>query len=363
MSLEQETKDISIPELNVDKHVRYFKRCADLLPHHFLEMEASRMTLLQFCIGGLDILSQLETALSKDERNEIIEWIYEQQVVPGNIDNTNNQESNKGYCGFRGGPLISTITPLLKHADADQAKCGLNTTANTANCANLAATYSALATLAMLGDDFSRVNRKGIVETLRTLQKPNGSFIPHPGAVECDMRFLYSACIVSYFLNDWSGVDIDKATDYIKQCTRYDGGVTQEPYQESHGGSYFCAIASLKLMGKLDSLANKRQVLEWGLRRQIGGFQGRVNKPEDILGGHEYIHHGKAAKFVLDCQHPTGGIGKMVSNHPDPLHSYLGLVGLSYSLKHPQLRQVIPHLNLTSQTSERIHSTSVFLKP
>ena len=35
---------------------------------------------------------------------------------------------------------------------------------------------------------------------------------------ESGMRFLYCACAVSYMLNDWSGVDMDMAKDYM-QCT------------------------------------------------------------------------------------------------------------------------------------------------
>ncbi|KAJ1673657.1 geranylgeranyl transferase type-1 subunit beta [Spiromyces aspiralis] len=142
------------------------------------------------------------------------------------------------------------------------------------------------------------------------------------------MRFLYSACIVSYLLNDWRGVDIERATEYILMCTRYDGGITQEPMQESHGGSYFCALASLALMNKLDALEDRRMTLEWGLRRQVGGFQGRVNKPADvcysfwvgsgieILGGHQFVDLEEAARFVLECQHAIGGLGKFKGSLP-----------------------------------------------
>lgn len=34
---------------------------------------------------------------------------------------------------------------------------------------------------------------------------------------ENDMRFIYCACCISYILNDWSGVDIPRVVQYIKE--------------------------------------------------------------------------------------------------------------------------------------------------
>ena len=75
-------------------------------------------------------------------------------------------------------------------------------------------------------------------------------------------------------------MDKARALEYITQSKNYDGGYGQGPWQESHGGSTFCAIASLKLMDLLDEKEHQDTVL-WLLRRQQMGFQGRVNKPED----------------------------------------------------------------------------------
>ena len=50
------------------------------------------------------------------------------------------------------------------------------------------------------------------------------------------------------------------------------------------GGSTFCAVASLSLMGRLDSAFSpqeRRGLGRWCLRRQQTGFQGRPNKPVD----------------------------------------------------------------------------------
>ena len=51
-------------------------------------------------------------------------------------------------------------------------------------------TYSALATLLILGDDLSRVDRASVMEGVRRLQQPDGSFIADVEEErENDMRY------------------------------------------------------------------------------------------------------------------------------------------------------------------------------
>jgi geranylgeranyl transferase type-1 subunit beta len=77
-------------------------------------------------------------------------------------------------------------------------------------------TYTALASLLILGDDLSRVHHSAIIEGLKSLQLPDGSFQPMAYGCESDVRFIYCACCISYMLNDWSGIDQDKAVEYIR---------------------------------------------------------------------------------------------------------------------------------------------------
>ena len=44
---------------------------------------------------------------------------------------------------------------------------------------------------------------------------------------EVDMRFTYCAACIAYFLNDWSGINVDKAVNYIASSQGYDGGIAQ----------------------------------------------------------------------------------------------------------------------------------------
>jgi len=202
-------------------------------------------------------------------------------------------------------------------------------------------TYTALAILAMCGDDFSRVGKDPIIRALRKLQRVDGSFCPVAGDSENDMRFVYCAASVSYMLNDFSGIDIPKVVQYIKNSQSFDAAIGQGPGLESHGGSTYCAIAALKLMGKLDELPRKKELIQWCVERQVSGFQGRINKDADtcysfwigatlsILGAHDLVDFATLRGFNLSCEQPTGGLSKVPGSFPDVLHTYLGLCGLS----------------------------------
>jgi geranylgeranyl transferase type-1 subunit beta len=66
--------------LNVKKHVTYFKRCSEILPSACQSLDSNRMTILFFSLSGLDVLNSLYVI--DDRRNDIIDWIYAQQVTP-----------------------------------------------------------------------------------------------------------------------------------------------------------------------------------------------------------------------------------------------------------------------------------------
>jgi len=203
-------------------------------------------------------------------------------------------------------------------------------------------TYTALAILAICGDDFSRVSKKGIISSLPKLQIPDGSFAPVSGGSENDMRFIFCATIISTILNDFSGMNIDKSVEYILSSQSYDGAIAQYPGQESHGGSTYCAIATLYLLGKLDQLPHKDKLIHWCINRQISGFQGRINKPADtcysfwigatltMLGVYEnLVEYPMLKSFILSCETSYGGFGKQPDAYPDVLHTYLSLCGMS----------------------------------
>lgn len=260
---------------------------------------------------------------------------------------------------------------------------------------HIAMTYSALCLLVILGDDLSRVNRKAILGSLRKLQQEDGCFSSTSDS-ESDMRFLFCACAISTFLNDWSGVDVERARKYIVGAMGFDFGYGQSPGEESHGGSTYCAIASLALMGRLSDLGfpgargikeaagytdgsleteplspQAQGLLHWLVQRQVSGFQGRINKDQDscyswwigatlqMLGFFQTVELVHLKGFILSCQdRATGGFAKHPDHRADALHTYFSICGLAFAgvpgLNKPHcalgitLRAAknLPHLNI-----------------
>ena len=114
------------------RHAKYFLRFLNILPaERMASYESSRMTILFFAISGLDVLGALEHSLSYERRAEIIEWIY----------------SCQADTGFVGSTFLRSDNVILSSKSV-----------------HVAMTYTALASLVILGDDLSRVNRKGLLQ-------------------------------------------------------------------------------------------------------------------------------------------------------------------------------------------------------
>uniref|UniRef100_A0A453DZ87 Prenyltransferase alpha-alpha toroid domain-containing protein n=1 Tax=Aegilops tauschii subsp. strangulata TaxID=200361 RepID=A0A453DZ87_AEGTS len=103
------------------------------------------------------------------------------------------------------------------------------------NGSHLASTYSALATLKIVGYDVLNLDSKVLLLSMKKLQQPDGSFMPTHIGAETDLRFVYCAAAICSMLKDWSGMDKEKAKEYILNCQSYDGGFGMVPGSESHG--------------------------------------------------------------------------------------------------------------------------------
>lgn len=130
------------------------------------------------------------------------------------------------------------------------------------------------------------------------------SFSALPNGGESDLRCVYCAFAISSMLGDWSGIDVERAVAYIRQCEvrlvflsalsfiddthqSYEGGYGQTPDGEALGGTTYCAIAALHLAPSQSAphidAAHRARTIRWLMFNQDvdGGFSGRTNKISD----------------------------------------------------------------------------------
>eukprot|EP01116_Phalansterium_solitarium_P007163 TRINITY_DN19687_c0_g1_i1.p1 TRINITY_DN19687_c0_g1~~TRINITY_DN19687_c0_g1_i1.p1 ORF type:complete len:365 (+),score=39.11 TRINITY_DN19687_c0_g1_i1:65-1096(+) len=315
-----ETEDEA--DIKWKSHEKYLADMLKVLPQPYSSQDAHRLTLIYFIVSSLDLLGKSDKVNKKD----VVDFVYSMQVLPDKDDPDRNFQN----CGFRAGPFFGeSWSPQCEPHSLNQF-----------DQSHLAITYVALALLRICGDDGRMVNRRAITRALRCLQLDDGSFCAVP-ASENDMRFVFCAAAVSHMLDDWSGIDVDRAVNYIVASQSYDGGIGQGPGQESHGGSTYCALAALKLMGRLDALRDRQGLIQWCVERQVSGFQGRINKVADccysfwigasltLLSAYELIDFDCLKNHTAACQHRVGGFAKWPDNYPDVLHTYMALCGLS----------------------------------
>ncbi|XP_028967747.1 geranylgeranyl transferase type-1 subunit beta [Galendromus occidentalis] len=324
-------------ELVRDRHVKFFNRCLKILPSSFEELFDRKPLVAFFCLSGLEILDQVP-----EEKSSFIDWLYSMQFLDAETDTA----------GFLGGFSIADSNITEPHI-FDVPVLGM--------------TYTSLCSLLILGDDLSRVHRKQILNDIKRLQLEDGSFYSQFLDGETDLRLVYCAVSICYILDDFSTIDVDACVRFIKSCLTYEGAVACLPGAEAHGGSSFCAVASLALLGRLEEIRdNRADLVRWCLNRQESGFNGRPNKRVDtcysfwvggtlrILDSFQFADGAMIRDFVCQAQSViTGGFGKWSDASPDPMHSYLALAGLSFIGK-DKLQELFVPLNVTVRTHERL---------
>ncbi|KAG0042437.1 Geranylgeranyl transferase type-1 subunit beta [Gryganskiella cystojenkinii] len=373
-----------------EKHIQYFKRTLQMMPQPYTSMDTHRMMLGMFALSGLELLGVLEETVSEADRKAWIEWVYSQQRVPSDEDT--GDLKNEALYGFGGGPFSGLAFQKSNEMRTNRG-CECDERSTVHDTAHVTMTYTALMTLVLLGDDLSRVAKEPILRSLRRLQGEDGCFIPCVTDQQSDLRFVYSAAALSYLLNDWSGFDQERALKFIRDCNTYEHGFSQSPRQEAHGGTTYCAIATLGLLGgdaikdqkliaaeyaarerknEIQELSLEEQLArsgyvdkegtrKWCIQRQTTGFQGRTNKPTDtcysfwvggalaILGSYDLVNFEYNRGYLMETQHPgLGGFGKWPDMFPDVMHSYMGLAGLSL-MGEPGLQPLNPLLSASTR--------------
>ncbi|KAF2429855.1 terpenoid cyclases/Protein prenyltransferase [Tothia fuscella] len=257
---------------NKPRHVKYWLRCLKTyLPQQYQSTDSNRTMLAFFTLAALDLLDSLKPNTTPEEREQYIDWVYLCQHPDG------------GFRGFPGSDLGEHRNEENKVWDP----------------ANVAGTYFAFCMLAILEDDFGRVNKKACLTWLRRVQRPDGSFgetVGEEGKVEggMDPRFGYMAMGIRWFLRgratgDVMGVpdvDADKLVECVRISQTYDGGISEAPFHEAHGGFTYCALAALSFAGHLPKpgenssagLSDVNHTIAWLVSRQTATLE-----EEDLL--------------------------------------------------------------------------------
>jgi prenyltransferase beta subunit len=188
-----------------DRHVKYYLRCLKtFLPSLYTSNDSNRMLLAYLTLSGLDVLGVLHDKTTPAERQGYIEWIYHCQVPSG------------GFRGFSG---------------TDFGREKLNRDNAVWDPANVPATFFALVTLLVLGDDLARVDRRACLQWLPKTQRPDGSFgevLGVDGKVEGgrDLRYCCCAAGTRYILRGRSGqglegvqdINVTQLVSFIEAC-------------------------------------------------------------------------------------------------------------------------------------------------
>ncbi|KAF2645451.1 putative geranylgeranyl transferase beta subunit [Massarina eburnea CBS 473.64] len=376
-------------KVNYAAHIRFWRRnLKTFLPRHYTGNDANRMLLGFFILSSLDILGDLPSALSPEERQGYIDWVYHCQLPEG---------------GFRPAPVTN-----FGAARNDDNKIW--------DPAHLPGAFFALLNLVVLGDDLTRVKRRELLLWLTKIQRPDGSFgetLGENGQVEGgnDSRFGYMATAIRWILrgnlegtvDGIPDIDVNQLVKCIRSAETYDGALSEAPLHEGHAGFTCTAIYALSLMdrlpvskpdGRVRGLTNLPMTLSWLVSRQtltideddsmdtLGdetdsaatchdahsfvklqeypslqglnsfegepdshaelqwvGVNGRLNKIGDtcyaywvlaplfILGHEQIIDKRPVRRWLLEkTQHMVGGFGKASGDHPDIYHSFLGLL-------------------------------------
>ncbi|EKE40664.1 hypothetical protein ENUP19_0198G0013 [Entamoeba nuttalli] len=284
------------------------------LPDSFQSVEIGRITMLMFYLGAYKILFPEQPLNKVIDTEKTIQYILTSLSI--------KSDSKEIFQGFTGCEMYG----IFKHG-------------------HISYTYAALASLSQLGYDLRRIDKSKIVKSYHTLfrKECKGVFatsLEEEG--EYDIRFVYSLCATCYLLNDWGSINKEILFEFIMSCRSYDFAFGQMPKRESHGGSTYCAIQSLSLMGMINRLDHIEELVQWLVQKSYLGFSGRINKPADTcynywigstlktLGYEHLIDKKFVLAFTENCVSKRfGGIGKNQEALPDPMHTFCSLTGLS----------------------------------
>lgn len=191
-----------------------------------------------------------------------------------------------------------------------------------------------------LSDD---IDLEKCVSYIKSMQQNDGSFFGDKWG-EVDTRFSFCALATLKLLDRLDAIDLDKAVEFVMSCNnQIDGGFGSKPGSESHTAYVYCCVGSLAIAGKLD-LVDKDQLGWWLSERQLpsGGLNGRPEKLPDLcyswwclssmnmINMTHLIDQESLLTFIMACQdEEQGGFSDRPGNLVDPYHTMFGVASLS----------------------------------
>ncbi|CDK26175.1 unnamed protein product [Kuraishia capsulata CBS 1993] len=305
----------SMPELTIGEHVNFLKYfLLNELPAPYKAYDASHPWLMYWLTNGLELLKVDLSEYYKQISNTVISY---------------------GSAGMGGG------MGQIPH---------------------VASTYAGLMTLAITGENWKDIDRRGTYDWLMSLKNADGSFKMHSDG-ETDARAVYCALCVARVLDIMTSELTENTVEWLSRCQTYEGGFGGTPDDEAHSGYTFCAVAALCILDSPKNLKSKcdlDRLVDWISARQLpveGGFQGRTNKLVDGCYSHwtgglvpliemcqpEYfdkiISREALENYILCCcQAQNGGLRDKPGKSPDFYHSNYVLCGLSMCENKYELR-------------------------
>lgn len=285
-----------------------------MLPHQYTSEELNHVSLANFVLASFQNLESLEVPVARQDQ---IDWQYLHLVQTGT--------------GFRG-----SLSASLPESPASKYDTPF-----------LPATYFSLSNLLLLGDDLQRIEIPKVLQEIKALQNPDGSFSASRLTKESDLRYSYMAVAIRFILvrasirnvAELPDIDVEATKKFIRSCLSMEGAYAQFPGAEAHAGLTFCALAALSLLDCEPMPTEQKRITEWLVSRHNtdGGMNGRVSKASDVcycywvfcclhlLGQSEVLDSLLLASFVDTCQSRIGGYAKVPDEFPDIYHTYLGL--------------------------------------
>lgn len=181
------------------------------------------------------------------------------------------------------------------------------------------------------------------VSYVASLQQPDGSFFGDKWG-EVDTRFSFCALATLKLLGRLDAINLENAVSFVMSSNnQIDGGFGSKPGSESHSAYVYCCVGSLAIANRLD-LIDENQLGWWLSQRQLpsGGLNGRPEKLPDLcyswwclsslkmINKLDLIDHNRLIYFIMACQdEEQGGFSDRPGNYVDPYHTMFGIASLA----------------------------------